>query len=163
MGLFEFVFGKSAPKDDTEPKQAYYLSDDDAKTFGNIEYMRSTKVVRRTFAKRKGETEHMESIRQISATDAKSLDNNVGSSFNNGYSQPAPTFAAYAAPATPVAPAPVAQPAAVSSSAPVSTSEPVAPESPTPTPEVSNAPTPRRKPASSDMDMFRNMAKDIRR
>lgn len=152
MGLFEFVFGKSAPKDDTAPKQAYYLSDDDAKSFGNIDYMRSTKVVRRTFAKRKGETEHMESVRQISATDAKSLDGNVGNNVGAS-SQSAPTFAAYSAPAKPATPS-------VSSSASVSSSQSV--ES-TPAPKAESAPAPRRKPASSDMDMFRNMAKDIRR
>ena len=28
MGLFEAIFGKSAPKDDTAQKQAFYLSDD---------------------------------------------------------------------------------------------------------------------------------------
>ena len=79
MGLFEFVFGKSAPKDDTAPKQAYYLSEDDAKTFGNIDYMRSSKTVRRTFAKKKGETEHMESVRSISATKMTDLDGNRSS------------------------------------------------------------------------------------
>ena len=149
MGLFEFVFGKSAPKDDTEPKQAYYLNDDDAKTFGNIDYMRSTKVVRRTFAKKKGQTEHMESIRQISATDAKSLDGNVGSS---SYAQPTPTFGSYSAPA---------KPAASPSQPSVSESAPVATES---APKTESAPEPRRKVnTDTGMDMFRNMAKDIRR
>ncbi|MGD1895354.1 MAG: hypothetical protein ACFB16_00200 [Phormidesmis sp.] len=148
MGLFEFVFGKSAPKDDTAPKQAYYLSDDDAKTFGNIDYMRSTKVVKRTFAKKKGETEHMESVRQISATTAQSLD-------GNGYQapkQPTPTFGSYAAPAP--------QPAtnAVEASAPVEA--PKTESTPKPAPTPASAP---RRSASSDMDMFRNMAKDIRK
>ena len=147
MGILEFVFGKSAPKDDTEPKQAYYLNDDDAKTFGNIEYMRSNKVVKRTFAKRKGETEHMESVRQISATTATNLDAN-----NNGFAQPTPTFGSYAAPAP--APAPVTT-ASVEQSASV--------EAPKAESKPEAAPTPVRKPTSSDMDMFRNMAKDIRR
>ena len=149
MGILEFVFGKSVPKDDTQPKQAYYLSDDDAKTFGNIEYMRSNKVVKRTFAKKKGETEHMESVRQISATTATNLDGN-----SNGYAQPQPTFGSYAAPAPTSAPAPApAATASVEQSAPVET----------PKAESTPEPAPRRKPASSDMDMFRNMAKDIRR
>ena len=151
MGILEFVFGKSAPKDDTEPKQAYYLSDDDAKTFGNIEYMRSNKVVKRTFAKKKGETEHMESVRQISATTATNLDAN-----SNGFAQPTPTFGSYAAPApTPSAPAPAPATASVEQSAPV--------EAPKSESTPAAEPAPRRKPASSDMDMFRNMAKDIRR
>lgn len=52
---------------------AYFLSDDDAKSYGNIEYMRSSKTVRRTFAKKRGETVEKESVRQISALEAKRL------------------------------------------------------------------------------------------
>ncbi|HZG37528.1 MAG TPA: hypothetical protein VEZ50_02505 [Nodosilinea sp.] len=52
---------------------AYFLSDDDAKSYGNIEYMRSSKTVRRTFARKRGDTEERESVRQISALDAKRL------------------------------------------------------------------------------------------
>lgn len=53
---------------------AYFLNEDDAKSYGNIEYMRSTKTVRRTFAKKLGETEEKESIRQISAMEARRLE-----------------------------------------------------------------------------------------
>ena len=53
---------------------AYFLDADDAKSYGNIEYMRSTKTVRRTFAKKLGETEEKESIRQISAMEARRLE-----------------------------------------------------------------------------------------
>ncbi|MEO1634621.1 MAG: hypothetical protein AAFS04_06030, partial [Cyanobacteria bacterium J06631_9] len=119
--------------------------DDDAKTFGNIEYMRSTKVVKRTFAKQKGQTEHMESVRQISATTAKSLDGNANNNFAN--TQPAVTFSSFSAAATP------ATPAATSSSS----------ETEDKPAETAAAPAARRKPSSNDMDMFRNMAKDIRR
>jgi hypothetical protein len=49
---------------------AYYLEPDDAKSYGNIDYMRSSKTVRRTFARKAGETEAKESIRQISAMEA---------------------------------------------------------------------------------------------
>ncbi|WOD37850.1 hypothetical protein [Nodosilinea sp. E11] len=52
---------------------AYFLSEDDAKSYGNIEYMRSSKTVRRTYAKKRGETGEKESIRQISAMEAKRL------------------------------------------------------------------------------------------
>ncbi len=138
MGILEFVFGKGAPKDDTAPKQAFYLNDDDAKSFGNIDYMRSSKTVRRTFAKKKGQAEHMESVRQISSTAAKSLDANSNSS---GPSQAASTFNSYSSPAS-------------------------APKPESTTSSTESAPKPqaaRRKPASSDMDMFRNMAKDIRK
>ena len=137
MGLFEAIFGKGAPKDDTAPKQAYYLSDDDAKSFGNIEYMRSNKTVRRTFAKKKGETEHMESVRQISAM--KSVD--VGGS-------PVQGQADYG-----VSQSNNSSPSFSSASTPSSNSSSAS----------SASSTPRRKPASSDMDMFRDMAKKMRK
>ncbi|MEL6381925.1 MAG: hypothetical protein AAFQ89_05530 [Cyanobacteria bacterium J06626_18] len=54
---------------------AFFLSDDDAKTFGDIDYMRSNKVVKRTFARKKGQ-EEMESVRQISAMDKREVDEN---------------------------------------------------------------------------------------
>ncbi len=128
MGIFEFVFGKGAPKDDTQTKQAYYLNDDDAKTFGNIDYMRSSKTVRRTFAKKKGQ-EHMESIRQISAMKAAAANNDGVFS-------------------------PLTQDVAAANSPQSS----AAPDMGVPKSE-----RPRRKPGSNDMDMFRNMAKDIRK
>ncbi len=52
---------------------AYFLNEDDAKSYGNIEYMRSSKTVRRTYAKKRGEAGEKESIRQISAMEAKRL------------------------------------------------------------------------------------------
>lgn len=59
---------KPAPKPPAPPRNnaAYFLDADDAKTFGNIDYMRSSKSVRRTFSKKKiGEDN--ESIRVISS------------------------------------------------------------------------------------------------
>lgn len=129
MGILEFVFGKGAPKDDSKSKQAYYLNDDDAKTFGNIDYMRSSKTVRRTFAKKKGQ-EHMESIRQISAMKAAAANNDGVFS-------------------------PLTQEVAANNA---TTSSSAAPDMGVPKSE-----RPRRKPGSNDMDMFRNMAKDIRK
>jgi hypothetical protein len=125
MGIFEFVFGKSAPKEEDAPKQAYYLNDDDAKSFGNIEYMRSTKTIRRTFAKKKGQ-EHLESVRQVSASKAAEVSDRGSFASISGTS--ASTGASSSAPAVPQTPA-------------------------------------RRRASSSsgDMDMFRNMAKTIRK
>ena len=138
MGILEFVFGKGAKKDDTAPKQAYYLNDDDAKTFGNIDYMRSTKVVKRTFAKKKGQTEHMESIRSISATKMTDLDGNPS---NAKVSDPT-TFGNIDFLGKKAEPA---------------KSESAPPQS------VQRTERPKRAAASNDMDMFRNMAKDIRK
>jgi hypothetical protein len=50
--------------------EAFYLDPDDAKSYGNIEFMRSAKTVRRTYAKKRGETGEKESIRQISSLKA---------------------------------------------------------------------------------------------
>ena len=98
MGLFEAIFGKGAPKDDTAPKEAFYLSDDDAKTMGDIEYMRSSKTVRRTFAKKKDQKEHLESVRQISAMEkadadaaSKTSDNSTGSNTSQPKPKTVPT------------------------------------------------------------------------
>ncbi|HIK44072.1 MAG TPA: hypothetical protein IGR64_04200 [Leptolyngbyaceae cyanobacterium M65_K2018_010] len=52
---------------------SFYLDPDDAKTYGNIDYMRSAKTVRRTFAKKRGETGEKESIKKVSATEAVKL------------------------------------------------------------------------------------------
>jgi len=141
MGILEFVFGKGTPKDDTAPKEAFYLNDDDAKTFGNIDYMRSNKVVRRTFAKKKGQAEHLESVRQISSMAAQVIDNNSG---YQKASQTQPTFGSSSAPASKQSEQTNSNSSTSSSASSASTSS-------------------RRKPSSSDMDMFRNMAKDIRK
>ena len=135
MGLFEFVFGKSAPKDATAHKQSYYLRDDDAKSFGNIDYMRSTKVVRRTFAKKKGQTEHMESVRSISATKMTDLDGNPSS-------------------------APVSAPTTFGNTDFLGDKKQSEPEAAEPAPRAS---VPKAERPQAIVDMFRNMAKDIRR
>ncbi|MDA0268415.1 MAG: hypothetical protein O2890_08550 [Cyanobacteria bacterium] len=64
------LFGRG---DKTESGEAFFLPEDDAKTFGDIDYMRSSKVVRRTFARKRGQTEELESVRQISAMDKRDV------------------------------------------------------------------------------------------
>lgn len=61
-----------APKPQPEPQEggAFFLDADDAKTFGNIDYMRTSKTVKRTFAKKKGVTEEFASVRQVSALES---------------------------------------------------------------------------------------------
>lgn len=70
-GLFGGNNGAQPPT--PEEKEAFYLQPDDAKSFGNIEYMRSNKVVRRTFARKQGVTGELESIRQVSALESVRL------------------------------------------------------------------------------------------
>ncbi|PZO39837.1 MAG: hypothetical protein DCF19_13170 [Pseudanabaena frigida] len=49
MALFG-LFGKKDKKDESENKgSAYFLDEDSAKTFGNIDYMRTPKAVKKTF------------------------------------------------------------------------------------------------------------------
>ncbi|MEM9162108.1 MAG: hypothetical protein AAGC54_03445, partial [Cyanobacteria bacterium P01_F01_bin.4] len=143
-----------------------FLSEDDAKTMGDIEYMRSSKVVKRTFAKKKGETEEMESVKRISAMSSNRLDENglveskPATPFKPSSSSQLSSFAEASAstpvapPAPPVTPAPAVPPApqAAPTSAPANQSG-----------VVSNQTESERRASDSSMDMFRNMAKQIRK
>lgn len=55
----------------TQNSDAFFLDADDAKTFGNIDYMRSTKTIRRTFPKQKVGKEN-ERIDRVSAMNQQS-------------------------------------------------------------------------------------------
>jgi len=129
-GLFG---GNRKPRAPKPPKQrgAFFLDEDEAKTFGDIDYMRSSKVVKRTFARKKGQTEEMETVRQISAMQRQDVDENglvKRQPMNNASSMQSstPSFESASKPAE----APKFE---------------------------------RRKAASNDMDMFRNMARDIKK
>ncbi len=57
-----------------KPKQsseAYFLSNDDAKTLGDIDYMRTPSTVRRTFPKTLGSDKGAELIQEVSALEKK--------------------------------------------------------------------------------------------
>lgn len=101
---------------------AYFLDSDDAKTYGNLEYMRTAKLVKRSFPKTAGSTEEKRFEQEVSAMMARK-------SGANG-AMPTPTTAA---------------------------SETATPN----TPKVDAAAERRRTDTS--MDMFRNMARDIRK
>jgi hypothetical protein len=134
-GFIRGLFSRNnkQPRAPKPPKQtgAYFLTEDEAKTFGDIDYMRSSKVVKRTFAKKKGQTEEMESVRQISAMDKRDVN-------RNNFSSPLTSEA---------------QSNNASSSSNF--------EQPKKTEESSF----QRRSAKTDtsMDMFRNMAKDIKK
>lgn len=133
-GFIRGLFG-GGKRQPAQPKNtgAFFLSEDEAKTFGDIDYMRSNKVVRRTFARKKGQTEEMESIRTISAMKKQEVD-------ERGVTQTsAPT---------------ASTPSAASAFERARSFEPKQPEQPK---------FERRQDSSSDMDMFRKMAKDIKR
>jgi hypothetical protein len=63
-GFFGLFGGK---KENTE-KGSFFLDGDESKSLGNIEYMRTPNTVRRTFAKKAGETGHKEYVQKITAT-----------------------------------------------------------------------------------------------
>lgn len=107
---------KPAP---VERGNAYYLSTDEAQTFGNFEYMRSSKTVRHTFPKGKVGKDNAQ-VRVISSSAASSL---------NGAIPPAPL--------TPQAVNPANQ-------------------------SVNSDASARRRPDAS-LDMFRNMAREIKK
>jgi len=50
-----------------EEKEAFFLDNDESKSLGDIEYMRTPNTVRRTFAKRPGEKDHKEFIQNVTA------------------------------------------------------------------------------------------------
>ncbi len=135
-GFFGLFGGKTKYVDETDTdntattpasdqKEDFFLSSDDSKTLGDIDYMRQSKTVRRTFAKSisggGGEL-----IQEVSALGSKKV--------NNQASQSAPAPTSSSAPAT------------VSKST-SKTSEEVK----------------KRRSSDSSMDMFRNMAKDLRK
>ena len=51
-----------------EGKEAFFLDNDESKSLGDIEYMRTPNTVRRTFAKKAGESEHKEFVQEVTAT-----------------------------------------------------------------------------------------------
>ena len=134
-GFIKGLFGKKQQEDTQAPPMngsggqgSYFLDPDDAKTFGDIDYMRTSKTVKRTFAKGGPR------VRQISAT----TDEDV-----NGMSSSPMSSSNGAEAATP-------QPRSQASSSSFSSSQPFSAQS-------------QRKAADSSMDMFRNMAKEIRK
>lgn len=96
--------------------QAFYLSADDAKTFGNIEYMRTAKTVRRSFPKEKLGKDN-EYVQTISAMEKISKELSLGSSAASEVKLVSQTDAEIA----------------------------------------------QRRQADTSMDMFRNMARDMRK
>ncbi|MBF2073961.1 MAG: hypothetical protein IGS50_09410 [Synechococcales cyanobacterium C42_A2020_086] len=85
------------PQKPQKPEVYYFLDADEAKTFGNLEYMRSSKSIRRTFPKTKLGKDN-ESIRQVSAMEMQRLSNTNGtaapSAANGAMTQPTSDSAA---------------------------------------------------------------------
>jgi hypothetical protein len=156
MGFWSNLFGG---RNNDAPKGEYFLDDDAAKSMGNTDYMREVKTVRRTFPKGPG-AEEFEQVNRISAESRRLADSRgavstsqtskitrADVSTGNAPSFQAPKYQAPSYQASTPAPAPAAE------------------FKPT---EVSESPQPKgapRRTGGSDggMDMFRNMAKTIKR
>lgn len=104
------------PVEPTQTAKTYFLSEDDAKTLGNIDYMRTPKKIRRTFPKTASTGKSSEFIQSVSSMEM----------VRDGQSPSVPSVPTSSAPATP-------------------------------------SQTEERRRSDSSMDMFRNMAKDIKR
>lgn len=109
---------------------AYFLDADDAKTFGDIEYMRTAKVVKRTFPKTLSSPEEFEKVESVSAMGKMVVNGKVvdaSAAMMNGASSNG---------------------ASSNGSATNGASDPAITE---------------RRRSDTSMDMFRNMARDMRK
>lgn len=159
-GLFGLFGGKK--EEDPQPKDAFFLDEESAKSMGDTSYMKAPKSIRRTYPGVAGQ-EEFEVVKTVSAMKASVNDSRkdftpkrieapkpsytpvATSSFGgatSSYSAPS-----YSAPSTP-APAPTSAP----------TPEFQAPAA---SPSVANEVVQKRRQADDSMDMFRNMAKKI--
>ena len=115
----------------------FFLSADDAQTMGDINYMRTSKRTRRTFPKTLKNPDGFAIENEVSSTEDRSgmyqSNTNQDIAMNSGFN-PTPTVQSAPAPSDAPAPAPA----------------------PAPSPQT-------RRKSDSSMDMFRNMAKNIRR
>ncbi|MTF39246.1 hypothetical protein [Cyanobacterium aponinum] len=81
FGLFGRKNSNPQPSQPAQPKDAYFLDPDSAKTFGDIDYMRKSKTVRRTFPKTASNPGGGELVQEVSSTKmAKKNPNQFGGS-----------------------------------------------------------------------------------
>jgi len=129
----------------------FFLSPDDAQTMGDINYMRKAKRTRRTFPKTLKNPDGFAIENEVSSTEDrtsmfKSSNNNQNIAANTVFN---PT------------PSSQSQPGITGGSAVSQTQSQPQTTASTPTPTT---PAPqKRRPADNSMDMFRNMAKNIRK
>jgi len=92
MGFLQRLFGLKEQDNAAQaqqPKEAYFLDADSAKTFGNIDYMRQPKAVERTFPKVEGMNYGgRRKIAQFSALDAATVYDGDGKPTNEASSSP---------------------------------------------------------------------------
>lgn len=98
VGFIKNLFGsKSNNNDEQSQKQkqkAFFLDPDEAKTYGDIEFMRQPNTSKKSFPKTLSNPEGQERVEEVSASEKKSLSNNNGNQSNNpqsSQSSPEPT------------------------------------------------------------------------
>jgi hypothetical protein len=165
-GLFG-LFGGKKKEEDTQPKDAFFLDDESAKSMGDTEYMKASKNIRRTYPAGAAGTGHFEVIKTVSSMKASANDSRKDLTPKRIETPaptytPAPTFSSassFGTPqatsfGTPQATSFGATPQATSFSAPE-------PQAPIESPSVSDEAVQKRRQSDDGMDMFRNMAKKV--
>ncbi len=158
FGLFgsktKYVDEPETNEGSTAPSEDFFLSPDEAKSLGDLDYMRKPNTIRRTFPKTLS-NKTTERIKQVSSLqETKVSGNQVIQQAQKSISQPKTTQ--------------FTQPGAVNTPKP-EVAQPTQPGAVnTPKPEVaqptqSAAASTERRSADSSMDMFRNMAREIRK
>jgi hypothetical protein len=118
----------------------FFLPPDEAQSLGNAEYMRKKVTIRRTFPKTQS-NQSTEMIKEVSSSTDRLV--SKGGTFapnNNGFANNGNSY--------------MSQPSTNNNS----TSEPSQPET-----TFEPSPKEERRSSSNDMDMFRNMARQIRK
>ena len=143
--------------------ESYFLEPDDSKTMGDIDYMRTSKKVKRTFPNTKGWGDVGASEKTVSAYDERGGDPSASTAATPSYAPSTPSYTpptlSYAAPVAPATP--VAEPSPEPTPAPAEAATEAT--EPAPAPEVEPAPAPEQEaPATDSMDMFRAMARKMR-
>lgn len=75
-GLFNLFGSQKNTAESQAPQQsgdAFYLDFDQAQTMGNLDYMRSTKSVKRTYAKSVSQPDEVVEVKQVSANGMKRI------------------------------------------------------------------------------------------
>lgn len=152
MAGFFGLFSKKK-EEDPQPRDAFFLDDESAKSMGDTEYMKAPKSIRRTFPAGAGE-DHFETTVTVSALKSSTNDSRKDFTPKRVEKQVATSYT----PATSFSSA-----SSFGSSTPTySAPEPKA-QAPTESPSVSSEETQKRRQSDDSMDMFRNMAKKIKR
>jgi hypothetical protein len=84
-GFFGLFGGKTKYVDEVndyadstpQSKEAFYLSNDEAKTFGNIDFMRKPNTIKRSFPKTLNSKKGKEIVRSISSVEENAVDTSV--------------------------------------------------------------------------------------